>query len=213
MKQLGVINISFIRQSYLFLYRRDGACLPQLLVRRHYFSAWMLPLDRLKLASHLTLLASSYQRSPEGTQLTTSIRPDSIQNTHIWHYVLKGLLVCWRPLKLSSKEPLANGFWNAQASSGISGQVGHKSACLCFCHGEVQHLKVQICKKLCLIVRISFEIITIISKDMTVLQTGCRRLKWSSSKTNTEVCISNSTHKANTHHNVNAARARGTLAS
>lgn len=37
-------------------HRHDSACLVQLFVRRHYFSAWMLASQWLKLALCLTLL-------------------------------------------------------------------------------------------------------------------------------------------------------------
>lgn len=135
MKQLEVINISFIRQSYLFLHRRNSAFLVQVFAQSHNFPAWMLPLDRLTLASCLTLLVRTaadcvaepfHTKEPlKGhTQLTTSIRPDSIQNTHIWQDVLKGLLVGRGPLKLSSKSPLLTASGTQNASSGIPGQVG-----------------------------------------------------------------------------------------
>lgn len=39
----------------------------------------------------------------------------------------EGTLCLLGTLKTLLKERLANGFWNAQASSGIPGQVGHKS--------------------------------------------------------------------------------------
>lgn len=209
MKHLEVINISFIRQSNLFLYRRDSACLAQLLVRRHYFSAWMLPLDRWMLASHLTLLvrtAADCVAEPFHTkEPLKGHKTDNFSKT--WfdskcsHMTAcpEGTPCFLGTLKTLLKEPLANGLWNAQASSGIPGQVGHKSQAATKAHvcasttlrytptlSQSSNLQIIV-----YIVYI-FAIIAYIFNDDH--QTGCRRLKWSVQK-----CVYPIAHIKQTH--------------